>query len=116
MTNVHPAGGKHFLVEFRKCNPKQLNDKKFLRDLLVGAAEAAKCQVLHTYFHRFMPQGVTGVVVLAESHISIHSWTEYRFAALDIFMCGNNDPQDALNYIMDRLIFSEIEVTVANRG
>jgi S-adenosylmethionine decarboxylase len=104
------AGGKHFIVEFRDCSAAKLNNKKFIQETLVKAAEAARCHVLHAYFHTFEPQGVTGIVALAESHISIHSWPEYGYAAIDIFMCGDKDPTIALGEMIEAFDPGDIEV------
>ncbi len=87
--------GMHLLIEL--WGARHLDDAGAIERALRAAAEAAKATVLHTHFHRFTSSGgVSGVVVLAESHIGIHTWPERRFAAIDIFMCGACDPYDAL--------------------
>jgi len=83
--------GTHLLLDL--WGAKSLTDPVAIERALVEAAEAARATVLHTHLHHFSPDGgVSGVLVLAESHISIHTWPERAFAAIDIFMCGNCDP------------------------
>nr|WP_307189220.1 adenosylmethionine decarboxylase [Massilia sp. UBA6681] len=77
-----------------------LTDAQAIDALLREAALAAGARILHSHFHAFGPgMGVTGVLLLAESHISIHTWPEHGFAAADIFMCGESQPQRALAVI-----------------
>ena len=83
--------GIHLLVELEKCNSEKLDDIDFVKEALIDAAEFAGATVLHSHFHKFSPQGVSGAVIIAESHLTIHSWPEepYRYAAIDIFTCGD---------------------------
>ncbi len=88
--------GRHLLLEL--WGARNLDDPAFIEAALVKAALDAKATVLHTHFHRFQSSGgVSGVAVLAESHISIHTWPEHGFAAIDIFMCGSCDPHLSIN-------------------
>jgi len=80
--------GTHFLVELAGCSHDQLNNQQFVEDVLLAAAQAAKATVVTSKFHSFSPFGVSGVVVIAESHITIHTWPEYGYAAIDVFTCG----------------------------
>ena len=82
--------GRHLVVEMYDCDIKVLDSINLIRQALLEAARAANSTVLGDYFHKFYPQGVTGVVVVAESHLSIHTWPEYGFAAVDIFTCGEH--------------------------
>jgi S-adenosylmethionine decarboxylase len=87
--------GMHLLVDF--WGAQNLNDPELIDKVLREASLAAKATILHSHFHHFAPSGgVSGVVVLAESHISIHTWPERAFAAIDIFMCGACDPYKSL--------------------
>ncbi len=71
---------------------------------MIGAAEYAKATVVEDVFHKFNPHGISGVVVIAESHLAIHTWPEYGYAAVDLFTCGESvDPWDAFQYISDKL-------------
>jgi S-adenosylmethionine decarboxylase len=92
--------GRHAIAELWDCDVEVLRDESLLDTLFRAACEAAGATILHSHFHKFGDEGgVTGVVVLAESHASVHTWPEYGYAAVDIFMCGNCDPQKALNII-----------------
>jgi S-adenosylmethionine decarboxylase len=96
--------GTHLIVDLFDCGFGVLNNSEALKALLVTAAEEAKCTVLHAYAHQFAPQGVTAVAVLAESHISIHTYPERGYAALDIFTCGNKAmPEKAMALLLDKL-------------
>ncbi|MBX5455212.1 MAG: adenosylmethionine decarboxylase [Acidobacteriia bacterium] len=87
--------GMHLLADF--WDAQNLNDPELIDKALREASLAAKATILHSHFHHFSPSGgVSGVVVLAESHISIHTWPERGFAAIDIFMCGACDPYKSL--------------------
>jgi S-adenosylmethionine decarboxylase len=82
------ALGRHLLLELRECNEAVLDDLKYLENALVSAAREAGATVLDKSFHHFAPQGVSGVVLIAESHLSLHTWPEHAYAAVDIFTCG----------------------------
>lgn len=82
------ALGRHLIVEVWDADPHLLDDAQALEQLLVAAARAAHATVIQSVFHHFNPYGVSGVVVIAESHLTIHTWPEYRYAAIDIFTCG----------------------------
>jgi len=89
------ALGRHLIVEVWDADPRLLDDVKALEQLLLQAARAAKATVIQSVFHRFSPYGVSGVVVIAESHLTIHTWPEYGYAAIDIFTCGPKMDLDA---------------------
>jgi len=98
------ALGRHILVELYDCNREALNDLGFLRDAMVTAAVNCGAVVLGESFHNFSPQGVSGVVVIAESHLSIHTWPEYGYAAIDIFTCGTTvRPEKAAEVLIEKL-------------
>ena len=82
--------GKHCILELYDCEPIRLNDEAFLRTTLTTAAKEAGATLLNLITHRFEPQGVTGLALLAESHISIHTWPETGYAAVDVFTCGDH--------------------------
>lgn len=83
------ALGVHILVEFYDCDKDILNDVSALEISLNQAAEKSGATIVGSHFHTFNPHGVSGVVVIAESHLSIHTWPEYGYAAVDIFTCGD---------------------------
>ena len=78
----------HVLLELQECDVLLLNDLSHVRLLLLDAARLISSQMVGEIFHQFQPQGVTGIIGIAESHISIHTWPEYGYAAVDIFTCG----------------------------
>ena len=80
--------GKHCILELYECDYAKLNDEAFVRTSVTSAAKIAGAKLLNLITHRFYPQGVTGLALLAESHISIHTWPESRYAAIDVFTCG----------------------------
>ena len=94
------ALGRHILVEMYECDSEVLNDQETIREVMLQAAENADATICGDSFHRFSPHGVSGVVVIAESHLSIHTWPEYGFAALDLFTCGDEvDPWVAFTHL-----------------
>jgi S-adenosylmethionine decarboxylase len=96
-TRPHAAAlGRHLLADFYGIAAHVLNDAQALEATLVAAAHAAGAVPLERRFHSFGGGGVTGVVLLKESHISVHTWPEHGFAAVDVFMCGKARPQDAV--------------------
>jgi S-adenosylmethionine decarboxylase len=114
---THAPSGTHVLADLNGIAAEKLSDCAALESLLRGAAEAAGARVLFSHFHAFGEgQGVTGVVLLAESHITIHTWPECGFAAADIFMCGNAQPELALAIIKKALQPQSAHVHTARRG
>ncbi|HUW44917.1 MAG TPA: adenosylmethionine decarboxylase [Dehalococcoidia bacterium] len=98
------ALGRHLLLELKICNEEALDDLNFIKDCLNEAAIESGATVVGESFYHFSPYGVSGVVNIAESHIAIHTWPEYRYAALDVFTCGNDvDPEKAARLITERL-------------
>ena len=83
--------GCHILLELQECPPELLHDEKAIEAVLVTAAREAGAHVVECVFHHFSPHGVSGVVVIAESHVTVHTWPEHRYAAVDIFTCGDPD-------------------------
>ena len=113
----HLPLGTHLLADLSAIAPERLRDGAALERLLRTAATTAGAQVLHSHFHSFgAGQGVTGVVLLAESHISIHTWPECSFAAVDIFMCGAAQPQLALDVIKDALQAAHCQLQSVRRA
>jgi len=93
---------KHLLLELYRCDREKLNDESFLRCILNRAAKLSNATVLNLISNKFEPQGVTAIALLAESHISIHSWPESNYSAVDIFTCGQNMmPELASQYLIE---------------
>ena len=107
----------HYLVEIWDADRHILDDVEAIRARLLEAARRARVTVLHSAFHRFNPVGVSGVIVIAESHISIHTWPEAGYAAVDIFTCGDRAlPERAAEYLPEAFGAGEVEVTRLLRG
>lgn len=100
---------KHILFTLKECNPHFLDDEKFVRDIVYQASIKCKSTLLALHSHKFDPQGVTCVAMLAESHISIHTWPELGMAVCDVFTCGDHTtPQDGVEYMRQMLHASNI--------
>ncbi len=109
--------GTHLIADLYGINQLKLTDASEMEAMLRQAALAAGATVIYTHFHLFGPgQGVTGVILLAESHISIHTWPEVGFAAVDIFMCGSAQPQQALAIIESALEPTSRKIKNIQRG
>ena len=109
--------GKHLLLELYGCDSEKLNDESFVRCTLNKAAKLANATVLNLISNKFEPQGVTAIALLAESHISIHTWPESYYSAVDIFTCGQNMmPELASQYLIDSLMAKEHSLRVIERN
>lgn len=109
--------GTHLIADLHGIACAKLTDATAIEALLRQAALAAGATIVYSHFHAFGPgQGVTGVVLLAESHISIHTWPEIGFAALDIFMCGQAEPRRALALIETGLVPASTTLQELPRG
>jgi len=111
------ALGKHLLLELKDCNKEVLNDVVFLKGVLRAAASVCGATVLGESFHRFNPQGVSGVMVIAESHLFIHTWPEYGYVAADIFTCGDSvQPENAAQILIRKLGARNHSIVEIQRG
>ena len=109
--------GSHLLLELKDCNPDLLNDLSFLRRSMIETAQDVGATIVGESFHHFSPQGVTGILAIAESHISIHTWPEYGYAAADIFSCGTSfRPIEAANKLAEALECRKPEIKEIKRG
>ena len=108
--------GRHLLVEYYDCDKEILNNLDAIEALFVNAAKAADATMVQSTFHRFSPQGVSGVVVIEESHLSIHTWPEHGYAAVDFYTCGASDPEKAHPVLVEGLGSKRYEMMVINRG
>jgi len=105
------------LVELHGCDPEALKSIDLIRETMVSAAKVANATIVGVSFHEFSPFGVSGVVVIAESHLSIHTWPEYRYAAVDIFTCGDQlRPETAAEYITIKLKCKNPSLMEVRRG
>lgn len=109
--------GKHVLLELWEVSGQDLNNRDWVRRALVRAADEACCTIVGQAFHRFAPQGVSGVVLIAESHISIHTWPELGYAAVDIFTCGDHTmPERAAEFVVRYMQAGRHSMRVIDRG
>jgi S-adenosylmethionine decarboxylase len=104
-------------LELKNCNKEVLNDLDFLKVVLLEATQECGATALGESFHKFSPQGVSGVVVIAESHLIIHTWPEYGYAAVDIFTCGNSvKPEKAAELLIEKLGTNNHSIIEMHRG
>ena len=107
--------GQHLLIECRGQHAMLGSDD--LKALMTDAAEAASATILYEHFHEFGGHGgITGVLILAESHITVHTWPEYQYAAFDIFMCGDAEPMKAAQVIADQFPDADVCIKAVARG
>ncbi|BBJ27265.1 adenosylmethionine decarboxylase [Athalassotoga saccharophila] len=111
------ALGRHLLIELYGCEPSVLDDVAGIEEHMRMAARKANSTIVNSTFHRFNPYGVSGVVVIAESHLSIHTWPEYGYAAVDIFTCGDSvDPWKAFEYLKSVMKSQRESIIELQRG
>jgi|TARA_B110000263_G_C15115760_1_gene421949 S-adenosylmethionine decarboxylase len=109
--------GIHVLIELKECNPVLLNDLDYVKEALINASTDLGATIVGESFHKFSPQGVTGILAIAESHISVHTWPEFCYAAADIFTCGSSfNPIDVAYLIAKKFESSNPEMTTVKRG
>lgn len=107
---------KHLLVEYHGCDTTILNDLEAVRALMQRAARAAGATVVAEVFHPYRPAGITGVLVIEESHFSVHTWPECGYAAVDFYTCGECEPERADAVLRDGLRAERAEVLLVRRG
>ncbi|MDD2433563.1 MAG: adenosylmethionine decarboxylase [Clostridia bacterium] len=111
------ALGRHVLAEIFGCSFEVLNDVKKVEENMVNAALEAGAEVREYVFHKFSPQGVSGVVVISESHLAIHTWPELGYAAVDVFTCGEKvNPWDACNFLVEKFKAEYMTANEVKRG
>ena len=111
------ALGTHLLLDLKECNAELLDDLDYIREVVLFAAQEAGATVVGETFHKFRPIGVTGIVAIAESHISIHTWPEHSYAAADIFTCGESLlPLRAADLIVEMLECADVSISDVRRG
>jgi S-adenosylmethionine decarboxylase len=111
------ALGKHIVCELSGCDPAALTDVDSIHAMMISAAKAARATIMESAFHRFEPQGVSGTVILAESHLSIHTWPEKGYAAMDFYTCGDHtDPWLACEVAAEALKAKSVLTTEFRRG
>ena len=111
------ALGRQIMVEFFDCNREFLNDQQYITRTMQEAARRCGATIVDTVFHTFNPHGVSGVVIIAESHLAIHTWPEYGYAAVDLFTCGEEtNPELAFDYLEEQLHAGYYSAVEMKRG
>ncbi|MBF0528184.1 MAG: adenosylmethionine decarboxylase [Deltaproteobacteria bacterium] len=109
--------GKHLVIEFHDCDPEILDDTEVCQAHLLEAVRLSGATVIQPFFHKFSPHGVSGIVVIAESHFSVHTWPEYGYCAIDIFTCGDEiKGESALNYLREKFKSKHFSLMEIKRG
>ena len=108
--------GRHLIAEYYDCDSHVLDDVDTVRGAMLDAATAVGATVIGEAFHRFEPQGLSGTVVIAESHLSIHTWPENGYVAVDIYTCGGLDPRRGFELLAERLGAGSSRVQEILRG
>lgn len=111
------ALGQHIIAEFYDCDQDSINNHEFVETVLLNAAELSGATVIKPVFHKFNPHGVSGCVVISESHFTIHTWPEYGYCAVDVFTCGDLiDNEVALSHMKEQFGAKSISVVEMKRG
>lgn len=109
--------GVHHIAELCECNESLLNNSEFISSSLREAIKIANATLIEEVKYEFTPQGITAICLLSESHISIHTWPEKKYAAIDIFTCGDHtSPEKACNFMIDVLESKKNKLTILKRG
>lgn len=113
----HTRVGRHHIVELVGCDPDRLRWADDLREVLLRAAEEASATVVGFTFHQFRPEGASGVLLIAESHISLHTWPEHAYMAMDVFTCGDEmDAEVAIEVVREGVDADDVRVRTLDRG
>ena len=111
------ALAKSLLIEFYDCNTEFLNNKEKMKAALLESAKISGAAIIKTVFHKFNPHGISGVIVIAESHFSVHTWPEYGYCAVDMFTCSENINCDlAMDYLNKKLSAESMSIVDVKRG
>ena len=108
--------GRHLIAEFYCCDPRRIDDLEYMRAAMLAAAGQIGATVVAEAFHKFAPQGVSGTVVIAESHLSVHTWPDRAYVAVDIYTCGGLDPRPGFQYLAGQLGAEHARVQEILRG
>ncbi len=107
--------GRHLIVEYYGCDVNLLNKASVLKGILEDAARSAQATIVNSFVHQFSPYGVSGVIVIAESHLTIHTWPEYGYAAVDLFTCGDSVDPWKCHYYLDEKLKAKHSTTIEFR-
>ncbi len=111
------ALGRHVLLELFDCDAEALTSLDLVKSAMIEAAKRAQATIVDVVFHEFNPFGISGVVVIAESHLAVHTWPEHGYAAVDVFSCGDTlQPQAAVEYLVEQFGAGRTSVIELQRG
>jgi S-adenosylmethionine decarboxylase len=109
--------GKHYLVDLMDCDPEILKSVERVREVFVRAAKDCGATVIDDLFHQYDPFGVSGVVLIAESHLAVHTWPENSYAGVDIFTCGEEmSPEIAIEILAKEFQAKRVDTRLQHRG
>jgi S-adenosylmethionine decarboxylase len=108
--------GRHVIAEFYDCRPELLSDPDYIRAVMLQTARVIGATIVAESFHTFSPQGVSGTVIIAESHLSIHTWPENGYAAVDVYTCGGLNPRVGCEFLAEHLDASSSRLQEILRG
>lgn len=108
--------GRHIIIEYFGCDPKIIEDNQKIEELMKQAAIEAKATIVASTFHHFNPWGVSGAVIIQESHLSIHTWPQYGYASVDVYTCGDINPWAAFEFLEKAFGSNHAESTEIPRG
>jgi len=109
--------GRHLVIELYQCDNRIISDVRKIEEIMVGAAKHANASIVDVVFHNFNPSGISGVIVIQESHLAIHTWPEFNFASVDIFTCGSTvKPWRAYEYLRKHFKSKNVTALEMKRG
>jgi len=111
------ALGSQFIVDLYNCDCERFDDLEWVENVMIEAAQCARATIIEVVFHKFNPIGISGVVVISESHLAIHTWPEFRYAAIDVFTCGEIlDSEAAITHLAKQFCAGQRSVVKVRRG
>lgn len=109
--------GRHAIADLYNCNSLNLDNLDYIKNLILQSAKEANLTVVNSVFHKFNPIGISGVLILSESHLTIHTWPEYNYVAIDVFTCGKKiNPTEACEIIAKKFNASVYSINELERG
>lgn len=109
--------GKHAIANLYNCNIKDMDDLEKIKKIIIDSANEKKLHILKDIFYKFNPIGITGVLILSESHLTVHTWPEYKFIAVDVFTCGENfKPKEVCDLIAKKVKSQNYDIREFERG
>jgi S-adenosylmethionine decarboxylase proenzyme len=113
---VCAALGNHILLEFHGCSTN-LKDSAKVKEILLKAAKVSQAHIVDSFFHQFSPHGVSGVIVISESHYAIHTWPEHEYAAIDLFSCSEDlRTEEAIKFLKEAFQPEAVSMLRLDRG